>query len=328
MTDESKRDYEYVDEYGEFEGHEFVPEEEEDDQFEIDITKRAVAELGAFDGERNSKNQRHGFGKAILPNGDTHEGTYRNDQRHGYGEYKFKNGGRYNGCYKNDLRNGQGVMQYPDKSKYEGHWVDNEKDGNGTFTFSNKDKFSGSWKNNVEHGDGTYSFFKSKVVLKGVWSNGKRVSNFQFYFPTSASSGFTFHGTWDDNENFAGEGYFVFEDSMCMQRGIHVNYNNYGTAGTSGKIGPVWCSNNILPIITGLLPGLPKKKPGLKKSLSSCEKVGEITDPPVIGSVSTSSSRVEMYVLKDDLWTDMDELESCEESDVKQGVNENDIEQL
>ncbi|VVC24127.1 MORN motif [Cinara cedri] len=234
------RDYKYSEDEG-FEGYEYIPEEGDDGLNENDIASRALAVLGHFSGKRNSRNERHGFGRTILPNGDAYVGMYTNDQRQGYGEYIFKNGGKYNGCYKHNLRNGNGIMHYPDKSKYDGQWYDNDKDGVGTFTYNNGDKYQGSWKCDMKHGVGTYSFCKSKAVLKGVWSNGKRVSNFEFYFPTSDESGFTFHGVWDDNENVAGEGYFVFEDLMCMQRGIHVNNNNYYSLNSNN----VWLSTDM-----------------------------------------------------------------------------------
>lgn len=39
--------------------------------------------LKEYDGERNELGERHGLGKAVLPNGDIYEGKYANGQRHG-----------------------------------------------------------------------------------------------------------------------------------------------------------------------------------------------------------------------------------------------------
>ena len=36
-----------------------------------------------YDGERNDLGERHGEGKAVLPNGDVYEGTYFHGKRHG-----------------------------------------------------------------------------------------------------------------------------------------------------------------------------------------------------------------------------------------------------
>ncbi len=44
--------------------------------------------LKEYEGERNELNERHGLGKAKLPNGDTYEGYYQNGKRHGQGTYK------------------------------------------------------------------------------------------------------------------------------------------------------------------------------------------------------------------------------------------------
>jgi len=40
-----------------------------------------------YEGERNERDERHGMGKAILPNGDKYEGQYENGKRHGNGTY-------------------------------------------------------------------------------------------------------------------------------------------------------------------------------------------------------------------------------------------------
>lgn len=82
-----------------------------------------------------------------------------------------------------------------------GYWIDNKKDGDGVFTYANHDKFSGSWNSDMKHGVGTYTFNKTGATMKGSWFNDKRMNNFQVFFPTSAESGFTFHGTWDDDES-------------------------------------------------------------------------------------------------------------------------------
>ena len=42
-----------------------------------------------YEGERNDAGERHGQGKAVLPNGDVYEGQYVSGKRHGIGTYKF-----------------------------------------------------------------------------------------------------------------------------------------------------------------------------------------------------------------------------------------------
>ena len=44
--------------------------------------------LGEYEGDRNEEEERHGKGKAKLPNGDIYEGEYSHGKRHGQGTYK------------------------------------------------------------------------------------------------------------------------------------------------------------------------------------------------------------------------------------------------
>lgn len=57
-------------------------EEEDEDGDEHHLT------FGSYEGERNENEERHGKGKAILPNGDVYEGEYVNGKRHGHGVYR------------------------------------------------------------------------------------------------------------------------------------------------------------------------------------------------------------------------------------------------
>lgn len=71
-------------------------------------------------GNRNEAKQRHGKGKALLPNGDYYEGYYNEGLRNGRGYYVFKGGGQYRGRYKKGMKSAHGIFFYPDGSKYEG----------------------------------------------------------------------------------------------------------------------------------------------------------------------------------------------------------------
>uniref|UniRef100_A0A8B9FMB0 Uncharacterized protein n=1 Tax=Amazona collaria TaxID=241587 RepID=A0A8B9FMB0_9PSIT len=89
-----------------------------------------------YEGERNAEGERHGRGKARLPNGDAYNGEYEHGLRNGQvrqfcsfrccietrlsGTYRFKNGARYIGTYLQNKKHGQGTFFYPDGSKYEG----------------------------------------------------------------------------------------------------------------------------------------------------------------------------------------------------------------
>ena len=86
--------------------------------------------LGEYEGDRNEEGERHGQGKAILPNGDKYEGSYEHGLRHGKGTYFFTStntGARYIGEYHRGKRNGMGKMYYPDGGIYDGQWADNQR---------------------------------------------------------------------------------------------------------------------------------------------------------------------------------------------------------
>lgn len=46
------------------------------------------SQIQEYEGGRNDSDERHGHGKATLPNGDTYEGMYENGKRHGQGTYR------------------------------------------------------------------------------------------------------------------------------------------------------------------------------------------------------------------------------------------------
>lgn len=163
--------------------------------------------LGSYEGDRNEKNERHGFGKAKLPNGDTYEGQYQNGKRHGTGTYRFSNGARYVGDYVRNKRHGRGIFYYPDGSKFEGDWNENVREGHGVYTYPNNDTYDGEWKNHQRHGKGTYTYATTKAQYVGIWTNGKRQGPGEMHFGQYRYVG-KFH------ENYPkGKGRFVFKNN-------------------------------------------------------------------------------------------------------------------
>jgi len=130
--------------------------------------------LGTYEGDRNEAEERHGFGKATLPNGDTYEGYYEHGKRHGKGTYRFKNGAKYVGEYSAGKKHGQGTMWYPDGSRYEGDWVDDQRNGRGTYFYPNGDSYEGDWYQNQRHGQGVYTYSSTGSKYRGTWQDGKR----------------------------------------------------------------------------------------------------------------------------------------------------------
>ncbi|XP_062371191.1 radial spoke head 1 homolog [Cinclus cinclus] len=134
--------------------------------------EEAGGDIGEYEGDRNSEGQRHGFGKARLPNGDTYEGEYECGLRNGRGTYRFKNGALYTGNYLQNKKHGKGVFFYPDGSKYAGDWVHDQKQGYGEYVYANGDTYTGEWANNKRHGQGTYVYKDTGSKYVGCWVNG------------------------------------------------------------------------------------------------------------------------------------------------------------
>ncbi|XP_067345461.1 radial spoke head 1 homolog isoform X2 [Channa argus] len=129
--------------------------------------------LGQYEGDRNEAGERHGVGKAVLPNGDIYQGQYENGKRHGQGTYRFKNGAKYVGDYYHSMKHGQGTLYYPDGSKYEGSWVEDLRQGHGVYTYPNGDTYDGEWLHHMRHGQGVYHYHETGSKFKGTWVNGK-----------------------------------------------------------------------------------------------------------------------------------------------------------
>ncbi|KAH9279836.1 Radial spoke head 1 -like protein [Echinococcus granulosus] len=180
-------------------------EEEEDEVY-----------LGVYEGGRNEKGERHGFGKTILPNHDTYEGMYENGLRNGKGYYLFKNGARYLGEYLDNHKHGQGTFYYPDGSRYEGYWVDDKRNGYGTYYYINGDKYEGEWRDHLRHGKGTYTFAATGCKFVGVWRDGLMDGSGEVINPK-----YRFLGTWRKGQLF-GEGKYVFDKLNCQQTGDYL----------------------------------------------------------------------------------------------------------
>ncbi|XP_076546518.1 radial spoke head 1 homolog isoform X1 [Osmia lignaria lignaria] len=178
--------------------------------------------LGLYEGERNEKGDRHGRGKALLPNGDMYEGQYCKGLRHGPGLYVFKNGARYDGQYRQGVKYGQGTFWYPDGTRYEGEWKRDTKYGFGVYYYVNGDVYEGSWKKDLRHGMGSYLYADTNTKFMGTWIMDRMQGPGQLIHPRHR-----FHGYWELNLPY-GRGCFTFENA-CMQHGhyIHVKDPDY-----------------------------------------------------------------------------------------------------
>ncbi|KAM9301431.1 radial spoke head 1 homolog [Morus bassanus] len=178
-------------------------------------TEEAEAELGEYDGERNPEGERHGRGKARLPNGDTYDGEYERGFRSGRGTYRFRNGACYIGEYLQNKKHGQGIFFYPDGSKYKGDWVNDQRHGYGEYTYANGDTYTGEWFNHNRHGQGTYVYKDTGSKYVGGWVNGNQEGEAELIHLNHRFKGKFWNG------NPVGHGKYVF-DIGCEQHGEYV----------------------------------------------------------------------------------------------------------
>ncbi|XP_071667635.1 radial spoke head 1 homolog isoform X3 [Patagioenas fasciata] len=176
---------------------------------------RRHSPVSEYDGERNAEGERHGHGKARLPNGDTYNGEYEHGFRNGQGTYRFKNGARYIGQYLQNKKHGQGIFFYPDGSKYEGDWVNDQRHGYGQYTYPNGDTYTGEWRDHNRHGQGTYVYKDTGSKYVGGWVNGNQEGAAELIHLNHRFKGRYLNG------NPVGRGKYVF-DIGCEQHGEYI----------------------------------------------------------------------------------------------------------
>ncbi|CAK6970652.1 radial spoke head 1 homolog [Scomber scombrus] len=221
------------------------------DEFDDERSK-----LGEYEGGRNEAGERHGVGKAVLPNGDVYQGKYESGKRHGQGTYRFKNGARYVGDYYQNMKHGQGTFYYPDGSKYEGSWVKDLRQGHGVYTYPNGDMYDGQWLQHMRHGQGIYHYHDTGSKFKGSWVNGKMESAGEYIH-----SNHRYKSNFGNNYPF-GPGKYVF-DIGCEQHGQYHQTEQDRAEGEWGELASTTILKWIPKCITGLTLSTPvKKTPG------------------------------------------------------------------
>ncbi|XP_070152529.1 radial spoke head 1 homolog [Polyergus mexicanus] len=191
-----------------------------------------IEPIGVYEGERNENGERHGNGKALLPNGDLYVGQYRDGLRYGKGVYVFKNGARYNGDWRHGCKYGQGIFWYPDGTRYEGEWKRDARHGFGVYYYANNDIYEGSWKKNLRHGMGTYLYANIETKFMGTWVDDYMQGPGQLVYERHR-----FHGFWKSNLKGDGDKAAMIEEPFSP-RGIL----------------PIWRARCITPYNPELLP--------------------------------------------------------------------------
>ena len=135
-------------------------------------------------------NKFHGKGKLILSNGDIYEGDFRNGKLHGSGSCFFAGGLKYWGQFLRGKRSGTGKYTWPNGDEYEGECWDDEINGFGIFTYADGRRYIGNFINSEKNGNG-----------KCTWQSGAS------YEGEPSSDQFNGHGTYvyGDGRQYVGE---------------------------------------------------------------------------------------------------------------------------
>ncbi|XP_058804014.1 radial spoke head 1 homolog [Phymastichus coffea] len=240
----------------------------EEESYEEIESGRSVIEnpLGLYEGERNLAGDRHGNGKALLPNGDMYSGHYCQGLRQGHGTYVFaKSGARYEGEWRRNSKHGCGSFIYPDGTRYEGEWKRDMRHGIGAYYYRNGDVYKGSWKRGYRHGLGTYTYAATGSKFYGNWIVDRMHGAGQLIH-----SKHRFHGFWDTNLP-VGRGCYIFEDGS-MQHGYYALISvdpvrEETTASREASVGEDTCAEEAaekimtekkemkpVPLRTGIIP--------------------------------------------------------------------------
>ncbi|THD24755.1 Radial spoke head 1 [Fasciola hepatica] len=218
-------------------------EEEEGIYLGVSLTNNFSHPGKEYEGGRNERDERHGYGKAILPNGDTYEGMYENGKRNGEGIYRFKNGARYDGFYRENKKHGMGTFYYPDGAVYQGMWTEGLRNGKGKYTYINGDVYEGEWRDHLRHGQGNYTFAATKLRYEGTWKSGKMDG-----FGELVHCNYKFIGFWKDGI-VLGKGRYVFPHLNCQQTGEYLatpaSTEEKAPDDAEGKLIPRWKASQI-----------------------------------------------------------------------------------
>ncbi|XP_060496519.1 radial spoke head 1 homolog isoform X1 [Panthera onca] len=206
-----------------------------------ELEEEGENDLGEYDGERNEAGERHGHGRARLPNGDTYEGSYQHGKRHGQGIYKFKSGARYIGEYVKNKKHGRGTFIYPDGSRYEvfqksaGTCSEVSRRGQSVREESTRrrrlakvwrpvtrSRCTGEWADDQRHGYGVY-YYVNNDTYTGEWFAHQRHGQGTYFY---AETGSKYVGTWVNGQQ---EG---------MAELIHLNHRYQGKFLNKNPVGP------------------------------------------------------------------------------------------
>ena len=144
-----------------------------------------------YDGDRNSKGQRHGQGMATWENGDEYSGRWTNGFPHGEGKFSFASGDEYVGDVRWGRRCGQGSYWYADGGMYTGAFMDDNEEGVGKRVWPNGDSCVGTWRHGYIDGRAVITM-SNREVYSGWLSMSHREGRGKLERP----DGSKYIGTW------------------------------------------------------------------------------------------------------------------------------------
>ncbi|NBV71953.1 MAG: hypothetical protein EBR60_07925 [Burkholderiaceae bacterium] len=139
-------------------------------------------------------------------NGDTYEGTLKDNKYHGKGIYKFSTGSVYEGDFRNGKFHGDATYKFSDGRIYIGKFLKGKKSGIGKFTWRNGDVYEGEWWDDQINGIGTY-VYADGIRYVGNFVNGTKNGNGKCTW----QSGAAYDGEWFDDK-FNGQGTYIYGD--------------------------------------------------------------------------------------------------------------------
>lgn len=101
-------------------------------------------------------------------NGDSYQGTWRNNRPHGQGRYTTLRGDEYVGEFHNGRFQGQGTYRFSNGDVYTGQWQDGRMQGQGEMKYQNGNTYTGQWHQGMRQGKGEL-VYRSGSFYKGNW---------------------------------------------------------------------------------------------------------------------------------------------------------------
>ena len=161
-----------------------IEAKEKEETKEEKTEKRIELEDGGYYiGELINDEIPNGKGKYFFKNGETYEGSIKEDKFEGNGKYIYENSEYYIGEWKDDLRNGKGILYYKNGNiKYEGDFINDKYEGNGKYIWENGDYYEGEYKNGFNNGKGILYYNNGKIEYEGEFLNDKFEGNGKYIY--------------------------------------------------------------------------------------------------------------------------------------------------